>query len=408
MDGRGFRPRIRPFTSSKLRLTPAKTYRLGHFLLSSYVEHNHCKSSKMIRNQSVVVERKISRFWRGGDGLASGAVRESCGVGGFEGYIRKMRGKTRTHMMEICFNSRGCYMKITEYSAKRKPLVLVVPRGVNGCGWENLREGDCFSPRDLCSSWERIAGDAKPSFKRAKECTEVRGPTLRWLQRKEQRMVQGCQLENGQERWFVKAKEKYVTGVRKAQWFQERGSLTVRGEVFALRRWSPEENSVQWGRVTKVARNSLKFVDLSKVTLRVEMLPKVVLPALLEVEDGDRTYTVAVTVTGEDDGEDDEGDSIKPESSRSKDELRSAGVASCRSHRWLRGYELLIGPVTAKDGCPVIVSILALQIQNRLRGRKEREDGCWGQWREAILGQHQTSLKPVLFGPKLGRRILGQ
>ena len=70
-----------------------------------------------------------------------------------------------------------------------------------------------------------------------------------------------------------------------------------------------------------MARKSLKFVDLTKVTLWVEMLPNVVLPALLEVEDGDWTYMVAVTVTGEDDGE----DSIRPESNRSKDELRSAG-----------------------------------------------------------------------------------
>ncbi|RVX06851.1 hypothetical protein CK203_015004 [Vitis vinifera] len=50
------------------------------------------------------------------------------------GYIQKMRGKTRTHLMEICFNSRGCYMKITEYSAKRKPLVLVVPRVLMAVG----------------------------------------------------------------------------------------------------------------------------------------------------------------------------------------------------------------------------------------------------------------------------------
>ena len=70
-----------------------------------------------------------------------------------------------------------------------------------------------------------------------------------------------------------------------------------------------------------MARKSLKFVDLTKVTLWVEMLPNVVLPALLEVEDGDWTYMVAVIVTGEDDGE----DSIRPESNRSKDELRSAG-----------------------------------------------------------------------------------
>ncbi|RVW15385.1 putative ribonuclease H protein [Vitis vinifera] len=155
------------------------------------------------------------------------------------------------------------------------------------------------------------------------------------------------------------------------QWFQERGSFTVRGEVFALRRWSPEENSVvrgkfrrgwlelrglpfhlwdevqlshilqQWGRVTKVARNSLKFVDLSKVTLRVEMLPKVVLPALLEVEDGDWTYTVAVTVTGEDDGEDDGGDSIKPESSRSKDELRSAGGCVLQKPQMVEGLRAI-------------------------------------------------------------------
>ena len=34
-----------------------------------------------------------------------------------------------------------------------------------------------------------------------------------------------------------------------------------------------------------MARDSLKLVDLSKVKLWVEMLPNVVLPALLEVED---------------------------------------------------------------------------------------------------------------------------
>ena len=123
----------------------------------------------------------------------------------------------------------------------------------------------------------------------------------------------------------------FVESARKAQWIPDQGSFTARGEVIALRRWSPKENSVvngkfrrgwlelrglpfhlwdevqlrhilqQWGRVTKVARKSLKFVDLTKVTLWVEMLPNVVLPALLEVEDGDWTYMVAVTVTGEDD-----------------------------------------------------------------------------------------------------------
>ena len=120
----------------------------------------------MIRNQSVVVERKVfqvkSEDCNGGTWISiterSRGFVVSLGFGEEEtgwlvkqlekavdleasrGFIRKMRGKTRTHLMEICFNSRGRYMKITEYVAKRKPLVLVVPRGVNGCGWENLRK----------------------------------------------------------------------------------------------------------------------------------------------------------------------------------------------------------------------------------------------------------------------------
>ncbi|RVW50855.1 putative mitochondrial protein [Vitis vinifera] len=277
-----------------------------------------------------------------------------------------------------------------------------------GDGLASGAEGDCFSPRDLCSSWERIEEtqnklqESKGMYRGERTYAEVvaeKGtrngagmPVGKWAR------AVVCEGKGEIRDWCEVGKAIarrvgmkgmvsvtpisaykgcfFVENARKAQWFQERGSFTVRGEVFALRRWSPEENSVvrgkfrrgwlelrglpfhlwdevqlshilqQWGRVTKVARNSLKFVDLSKVTLRVEMLPKVVLPALLEVEDGDWTYTVAVTVTGEDDGEDDGGDSIS------------------------------LRPVTAKDGCPVIVSILALQIQNRLRGRKEREVGA--------------------------------
>ena len=31
------------------------------------------------------------------------------------GFIRKFRGKTRTHLLEICFNNKGRFMKITEF-----------------------------------------------------------------------------------------------------------------------------------------------------------------------------------------------------------------------------------------------------------------------------------------------------
>ena len=57
------------------------------------------------------------------------------------------------------------------------------------------------------------------------------------------------------------------------------------------------------------------------------MLPNVVLPALLEVEDGAWSFTVAVSVIGEVEGD----DLLRPESTRSKDELMSAG--GCISQR---------------------------------------------------------------------------
>ena len=70
-----------------------------------------------------------------------------------------------------------------------------------------------------------------------------------------------------------------------------------------------------------MARDSLKLVDFSKVKLWVEMLPKVMLPTLLEVEDGAWSFTVAVSVIGKDKA----NDLFRSESTRSKDELMSAG-----------------------------------------------------------------------------------
>ncbi|RVX05741.1 hypothetical protein CK203_027384 [Vitis vinifera] len=81
-----------------------------------------------------------------------------------------------------------------------------------------------------------------------------------------------------------------------------RGWLVLKGLPFHL--WDEVQLNFilkKWGRVTKVAKETLKLVDLTRAKLWVEMLPNVVLPALLEVEDGEWSYTVAVSVTGEDD-----------------------------------------------------------------------------------------------------------
>ena len=69
-------------------------------------------------------------------------------------------------------------------------------------------------------------------------------------------------------------------------------------------------------------RDTLKLVDLSKVKLKVEMNPNVVLLALLEVIDGAWAFTIAVLVIG---GEG-EGLQRRIELTRCRSELLSVGV----------------------------------------------------------------------------------
>ena len=298
------------------------------------------------------------------------------------GFTRKMRGKTRTHLMEICFNSRGRFMKITEIVAKRKSLVLVVPEGVKGNGWETLRKAisrvQDVSDQAVRASKEKDKESqvSKGMYREGRSYADVvaeKGhrngasmPVGRWAR------AVICESKGKILDWFDVGKVIarmmgtkgmvsvtpiseykgcfFVDSARRAMWFQDQGSLTVRGGVVALRRWSPKENSVvggkfrrgwlelrglpfhlwdefqlryilqKWGRVTKVAKETLKLVDLSKVKMWVEMHPKVVLPALLEVEDGAWSFTIAVSVIGEAE----EDFLLRPESNRSKDEVTSA------------------------------------------------------------------------------------
>ena len=105
----------------------------------------------------------LSRIWKRGVGLVDGAFEESRGVGASRGFIRKIRGKTRTHLMEICFNNRGRYMKITEIVTKRKPLILVVSEGVKGNEWEDLRKA-ISSVQDYS---DQVGGALKETFRDA-------------------------------------------------------------------------------------------------------------------------------------------------------------------------------------------------------------------------------------------------
>ena len=67
--------------------------------------------------------------------------------------------------------------------------------------------------------------------------------------------------------------------------------------------------------------------------LWVEMLPNVVLPALLEVEDGAWKYTVAVSVTEEED----EDDTVTSETTHCRNEWLKAGSCVSQSTKFAEG-----------------------------------------------------------------------
>ena len=124
----------------------------------------------------------------------------------------------------------------------------------------------------------------------------------------------------------------FVDTKEKVEWLQDQGTLKVEGDVILLRKWSPRENSIilgkfrhgwlelrglpfhlwnetklsfilqKWGSVTKVARETLKLMDLSKARVWVEMNPKVVLPTVIEVKDGEWVFTVTVTIPWNEEG----------------------------------------------------------------------------------------------------------
>ena len=57
----------------------------------------------------------------------------------FMGFNRKFRGKTRVHLLEVCFNVHGRFIRLSKFGSNRKSTFLVIPEGENGKGWELLK-----------------------------------------------------------------------------------------------------------------------------------------------------------------------------------------------------------------------------------------------------------------------------
>ena len=192
------------------------------------------------------------------------------------GFIRKIKGKTKTHLMEICFNNRGRFMKITEIATKRKPLLLVIPEGVKGNGWEDLRKA-ILSVQDYS---DQVGGDSKEMFgdtqmskgiyRGGRSYAEVVAedgfrtgvPLLagKWVR------AVICECKEKVQDWTHEGKAIarmmgvkgmvfinpisafkgcfFVSSAKRAEWFQEQERLLVKGRSVLLKRWSPRENII--------------------------------------------------------------------------------------------------------------------------------------------------------------------
>ena len=55
------------------------------------------------------------------------------------GFYRKYRGKSSVHLMEVCFNNHGRFIRLSKFASNRKSTFLVIPEGEKGRGWEQLK-----------------------------------------------------------------------------------------------------------------------------------------------------------------------------------------------------------------------------------------------------------------------------
>ncbi|KAJ9687807.1 hypothetical protein PVL29_013850 [Vitis rotundifolia] len=268
------------------------------------------------------------------------------------GFNRKFRGKCRAHLMEVGFNDHGRFIRISEFANNRRYSYLIIPEGDKGRGWENIKSAlSSMLVVPLSNAVEKgrqyrreslshnHVGPLHRSFAKVVSGEGSGGGGLVPVGRWARAVVCECVEDsvNWDEVGRVVARKLRKKGVvtivpfsdGKGVFFYLR-NLQVEGRnSVQMRRWSPKENAEiegkfrggwielrglpfhlwselhlkkiveQWGTVSEIDWQTLKLFNLSKVRVRIAMKERSVLPALLEVTDGDWVFTVAVVVVGE-------------------------------------------------------------------------------------------------------------
>ena len=282
------------------------------------------------------------------------------------GFNIKFRGKTKVHLLEVCFNVHGRFIRLSEFASNRKSTFLVILEGDNGRGWELLKSAlnsmlvvpsSSFVEKGRQSREGRImhknAGPLQRSYAKVvrDEGSRKGGlvPVGRWAR------VVVCECQDGAVNWAEVGRAMarrlghkgvvtiipfsggkglfFVETLEEALSLHDSRFIRIKDETTVLLRgWSPKENSEvegkfkegwidlrglpfhlwsevhlkkimeQWGTVTEIDWRTLKLFYLSKARVKVVMKERLVLPALIEVLDGGWDFTVSVAVVGKEDG----------------------------------------------------------------------------------------------------------
>ncbi|KAJ9677519.1 hypothetical protein PVL29_022488 [Vitis rotundifolia] len=281
----------------------------------------------------------------------------------YMGFNKKFRGKCRAHLLEVGFNNHGRFIRISEFATNRKPSVLIIPEGDKGRGWESIKKAlatmlvvpylsAAEKGRNIRGeSWlHNKVGSMHRSYAKTVSDEGPRGgglvPVGRWAR------AVVCESKFDRENWaevgrlVARSLGKngvvtivpisagkgvfFVETTEEAIFLHDLRKLRVgEGNIIQLRRWSPKENAEldgkfregwielrglpfhlwsevhlkkiveQWGSVNEIDWRTLKLFDLSRARLKIVMKDRAILPAILEVTDGDWVFTVVVVVVGD-------------------------------------------------------------------------------------------------------------
>ncbi|RVW33075.1 hypothetical protein CK203_102299 [Vitis vinifera] len=251
------------------------------------------------------------------------------------GFNKKFRGKCRAHLLEVGFNNHGRFIRISEFATNRKPSVLIIPEGDKGRGWESLKKAldtMLVVPYPYAEEKGRnLRGESWPHYKvgsmhrsYAKTVSDEgpRGgglvPVGRWAR------AVICESKFDRENWaevgrlvarslgkngvvtivpFSAGKGVFfVETTKEALFLHDLRKLRV-GErnIIQLRRWSPKENAEidRKFREGWIELRGCHFTYGRRARLKIVMRDRAILPAMLEVTDGDWVFTVVVVVVGD-------------------------------------------------------------------------------------------------------------